>query len=129
MNRNRIGKTKPSPYWSPYLAGFGLGLTLLFSYWLLGTGLGASGGLVRISAWLQHLAAPLHVESSPYFGRWFGDGTSHVLAYYLVITPTALLKRVFGGRPLPTRPDRDAASYWVTRPELAQPKERFIKRY
>jgi len=51
------------------------------------------------------------------------------LGYYLVITPTALLKRVFGGRPLPTRPDRDAASYWVTRSELAQPKERFIKRY
>jgi len=51
------------------------------------------------------------------------------LAYYLVITPTALLKRVFGGRPLQTRPDRDAASYWVNRPELAQSKERFIKRY
>ena len=84
MNQNKDRKTKPMPYWSPYLAGFCLGLTLLFSYWLLGTGLGASGGLVRISAWLQHLAAPLHVESSPYFGRWFGDGTSHVLAYYLV---------------------------------------------
>ena len=51
------------------------------------------------------------------------------LAYYLVITPTAWIKRVFGGRPLPTRPDEGASSYWVTRPELAQPKERFIKRY
>ncbi len=51
------------------------------------------------------------------------------LSYYLVVTPTALLKRVFGGRPLPTKPDKGASSYWVTRPELAQPKERFIKRY
>ena len=51
------------------------------------------------------------------------------LAYYLVITPTALLKRLFGGRPLPTSPDKSASSYWVTRPEPAQPKERFIKRY
>jgi hypothetical protein len=51
------------------------------------------------------------------------------LAYYLVITPSALIKRVFGGRPLPIRPDRALASYWVQRPEPAQPKERFIKRF
>ena len=51
------------------------------------------------------------------------------LAYYLVITPSALIKRVFGGRPLPTRPDRKLVSYWVPRPEPAQPKERFIKRF
>jgi hypothetical protein len=51
------------------------------------------------------------------------------LAYYLVITPSALIKRIFGGRPLPIRPDKELASYWVTRPEPAQPKERFIKRF
>ena len=51
------------------------------------------------------------------------------LAYYLVITPSAMIKRIFGGRPLPTRPDRKLASYWVQRPEPAQPKERFIKRF
>lgn len=51
------------------------------------------------------------------------------LAYYLVITPSALLKRVFGGRPLPVKPDKGALSYWVARAEGAQPKERFSKRY
>jgi hypothetical protein len=51
------------------------------------------------------------------------------LAYYLVITPTALVKRAIGGRPLPTSPDKTASSYWVFRSEQAQPKERFIKRY
>jgi len=51
------------------------------------------------------------------------------LAYYLVITPSGLIKRIFGGRPLPIRPDKELASYWVTRPEPAQPKERFIKRF
>jgi hypothetical protein len=50
-------------------------------------------------------------------------------AYYLVITPSALIKRVFGGRPLPTRSDKSAASYWVPRTEPVQPKERFLKRY
>jgi hypothetical protein len=51
------------------------------------------------------------------------------LTYFLVVTPTAWLKRVFGGRPLPEKPDRSVSSYWVTRSEPAQPKERFIKRY
>lgn len=51
------------------------------------------------------------------------------LTYYLVITPAALLKRVFGGRPLPLKPDRNAESYWVPRDEPAQPKERFLRRY
>jgi peptidoglycan/LPS O-acetylase OafA/YrhL len=51
------------------------------------------------------------------------------LAYYLVITPAALLKRVFGGRPLPLVGDKNVITYWVPRAEGAQPKERFIKRY
>lgn len=72
------------PYASPYLAGFGLGLTLLASFWLLGAGLGASGGLARVAAWAQHSVAAQHVETSAYFGPWFGKGGPHVLAYYLV---------------------------------------------
>lgn len=50
-------------------------------------------------------------------------------AYYLVITPSALIKRLFGGRPLPVKPDSKASSYWIDRIEPAQPKERFLKRY
>jgi hypothetical protein len=51
------------------------------------------------------------------------------MAYYLVITPSALIKRLFGGAPLPVEPDKSATSYWVDRTESAQPKERFTKRY
>lgn len=72
------------PEWSPYLAGFGLGLVLLFSYVTLGAGLGASGGLARVAAWLQHTIMPQHVEGCAYFGEWFGVGQPHVMSYYLV---------------------------------------------
>ena len=51
------------------------------------------------------------------------------LAYYLVITPSALVKRLFGGRPIPLKPDKKAVSYWVAREEPLQPEERFLKRY
>lgn len=72
------------PYWSPYLAGAGLGLTLLFAFWALGTGLGASGGIARGAAWLEGCLFPGHVAASEYFGEWFAQGTAPVLRYYLV---------------------------------------------
>jgi hypothetical protein len=52
-----------------------------------------------------------------------------VLIYYLVITPAGLIKRLFGGKPLPVKPDKSISSYWVERSEPAQPRDRFIKRY
>ena len=51
------------------------------------------------------------------------------LAYYLVITPSGLIKRLFGGTPIPTKLDRNIISYWVERTEPVQPRERFTKRY
>jgi hypothetical protein len=51
------------------------------------------------------------------------------LAYYFVITPSAFIKRLFGGNPIPVKPDKVVSSYWVNRTEPIQPKERFLKRY
>lgn len=79
------------PFWNPYAAGIGLGLTLLFSYVVLGTGLGASGGITRIAAAAAHTVAPATVEASPYLAGYFADGSP--LAYYLV----AMLAGTLGG--------------------------------
>ena len=51
------------------------------------------------------------------------------LAYYFVITPFGLVKRLIGGPILPVKPDKNTSSYWVTRAEPSQAQERFIKRY
>jgi len=51
------------------------------------------------------------------------------LAYYTVITISAFIKRLFGGRPLPVRPDKKVSSYWVTREKAVQSKEQFLKRF
>lgn len=82
----------PRPYWNPYAAGIGLGLVLLFSYVVLGTGLGASGGITRIAASAAHVVAPTAVEANPYLGAWFAAGNP--LAYYLV---TMLVGALLGG--------------------------------
>ena len=51
------------------------------------------------------------------------------LVYYLVVTPTAFIKRILGGAPLALKPDPTRSSYWVKRSEPVQPEERFSKRY
>ena len=51
------------------------------------------------------------------------------LTFYLAVTPMALLRRVFGGAPLPLRPDPKSDTYWVARDEPVQPRERFLKRF
>jgi uncharacterized membrane protein YedE/YeeE len=72
----------PQPYWNPFVAGVGLGLTLLLSFVVLGAGLGASGGIARVAAATAHVVAPQAVESNAYMGEWFAGGSP--LAYYLV---------------------------------------------
>lgn len=70
------------PYWNPYLAGTGLGLVLLLSYLVLGTGLGASGALTRVAAATAHAIAPAAVENNAYLSGYFTDGGP--FANYLV---------------------------------------------
>lgn len=65
---------------NPYIAGIFLGLTLLASFLILGQGLGVSGGLARISAFLEGRLFPAHTLATEYFGAW---GTTP-LKYYLV---------------------------------------------
>ncbi len=63
-------------YWPPYAAGFGLGVTLLLTYVVMGQGLGASGGMTRwvaaVIAWL----APSYAHSSSYWSGYALPGQS-----------------------------------------------------
>ncbi len=78
------------PYWNPYLAGILLGLVLLASFVLLGTGLGASAGIARLGAWCELVCYPDRYHASAYFSGW-GD---QPLRYYLVFM---LAGTLFGG--------------------------------
>ncbi len=83
---------RPAPFWNPYVAGVGLGLTLLIAFVVLGTGLGASGGLARVAAVGAHVVAPEAVDANGYFGGWFESGSP--LRHYLVFMGLGTL---FGG--------------------------------
>lgn len=75
--------TSRQPFWSPYAAGFGLGLVLLSAFVVAGQGLGASGALTRFTAWCSALFARDAVTGNEVFGKYFADGASP-LADWLV---------------------------------------------
>lgn len=73
-------KNTPQPFANPYLAGVLLGIVLLASFVVLGAGLGASGGIARIGAYVSTCIAPAHTLGGEYFAKWGGKP----LNYYLV---------------------------------------------
>jgi hypothetical protein len=73
-------------YMNPYLAGIGLGLTLLASFVVLGAGLGASSGLARIAACIELCVTKAHTLSSEYFGKWGQNPMQYYLVFMLAGT-------------------------------------------
>ncbi|MCB9883746.1 MAG: YeeE/YedE family protein [Planctomycetes bacterium] len=80
---------RPAPYWNPYVAGIGLGLTLLIAFLVLGAGLGASGSIARLAAEGAHEVAPRAIEDNAYLGPWFQEGAP--LRHYLVFMTLGVL--------------------------------------
>lgn len=73
----------PAPYWNSYLAGIVLGLLLFTSFYMTGSGLGASGGMHRILTFFQDLVVPQHVDTTPYLAAMAG-GDRPALSHWLV---------------------------------------------
>lgn len=66
----------PRPFASPYVAGVMLGLTLFGAFFVMGRGLGASGGLDRIAAFTYEKVAPDFAHSLKYYkDYWTGSGS------------------------------------------------------
>jgi hypothetical protein len=59
-------------YWSPYVAGFVLGLVLLATFVIMGRGLGASGALMRVTTYAVDKVSPQHVDNNPYLANYAG---------------------------------------------------------
>ena len=76
--------------WPPVPAGILIGISMLLAFVVAGRGIGASGGMTRFVAWVQHGIFPAATEQSAYFGRYFADG-AHPLNDYVVFLMVGLL--------------------------------------
>ena len=79
-------KPQPQPFANPYLAGILLGSVLLVSFVVLGAGLGASGGISRVGAYLSVCVLPSHTLGSEYFGKWGEKPLNYYLVFMFVGT-------------------------------------------
>ncbi|HHP7240710.1 MAG TPA: YeeE/YedE thiosulfate transporter family protein [Cyclobacteriaceae bacterium] len=67
------GSTK---YMNPYLAGILLGLVLLFSFYLTGRGLGASGAMKSVVVTSVGTVAPTRSSKSNFYAQYINDDIS-----------------------------------------------------
>jgi len=98
-----VAHARPAPYMNPYVAGIGLGLVLLAAFVVMGRGLGASGAVNALVAWMVSLVAPAHAQSNGFLGEYIGDGSTHPLKAWLVfevvgVAAGALLSGMLAGR-------------------------------
>ena len=63
-------------YWNPYFGGFLLGIIILFTFYLTGRGLGASGAMKSGVVTIVDTVAPSHAENSAYYSRFISEDKS-----------------------------------------------------
>jgi len=63
-------------YWNPYFGGFLLGLLIIFTFYMTGRGLGASGALKSGVVTVVHTIAPEHAENNLYYSKFIKEGES-----------------------------------------------------
>ncbi len=80
--------------WPPVPAGILIGLSMLLAWLVSGRGVGASGGMTRFVAWVQHGLWPEATAQSAYFGNYFADG-AHPLYDYIVFMLVGMLIGAF----------------------------------
>jgi len=80
--------------WPPVPAGILIGVSMLLAFVVAGRGIGASGAMTRLVAWIQHGIFPVATEQSTYFGKYFADG-AHPLNDYLLFLLAGLLIGAF----------------------------------
>lgn len=91
------------PYWNPYVSGIGLGLVLLFTFLVMGRGIGASGAMTSVVATTANVISPQHAQANEFFRGYLGDGTVSPLKDWLVFEVIGVLiggflSGIFAGR-------------------------------
>ncbi len=74
----------PDEFWNPYLAGVALGLVLLAAYLVMGMGLGASGGSLRMGVAALSAVAPEAAARTPPYLRAMQSGHANWLVYEIL---------------------------------------------
>ena len=92
MKKNN--RTKRHVYWNPYFGGFLLGILILFTFFITGRGLGASGAMKSGVVTIVDTVAPTHAENSAYYSKFISEDKSS-LNNWLVLEAMGVLIGAF----------------------------------
>lgn len=88
---NRINK---HIYWNPYFGGFLLGIVIIFSFYMTGRGLGATGAIKSSVVAAVDSVAHTHAEGNAYYSK-FIDKDDSILNNWLVFETIGILIGAF----------------------------------
>ena len=81
-------------YWNPYFGGFLLGLLIIFTFYITGRGLGASGAVKSGVVTVVNKVSPQHTENNAYY-RKFVDPDSSPMNNWLVFEALGVILGAF----------------------------------
>ncbi|MBI9042043.1 YeeE/YedE thiosulfate transporter family protein [Lutibacter sp.] len=77
MKKLKIDPNKNSHiYWNPYFGGFLLGILILFTFYMTGRGLGASGAMKSSVVTIVNTVTHSHAEQNEYYSKFIKDNES-----------------------------------------------------
>lgn len=74
MKKN--SNTNKHIYWNPYFGGFLLGILILFTFYMTGRGLGASGAMKSSVVSIVDTVSPEHAEANTYYSKFISKDNS-----------------------------------------------------
>jgi uncharacterized protein len=82
LKRRRLALMKKNNFWSPYIAGIGLGITLLAAFYIVGWGLAASSAFSLLAGVGTKEISPEYANTLKYLARYL-DVKSPLLNWVL----------------------------------------------
>jgi len=83
--------------WDPVFGGIVIGISIILTFYISGRGLGASGALTDLAAWLQNLVLPSFTQSNEYFGKYFANGANPFNDYLVFLVIGVMIGSLIAG--------------------------------
>jgi uncharacterized membrane protein YedE/YeeE len=84
-------------YWNPYFGGFLLGILILFTFYMTGRGLGASGAMKSSVVSIVDTVNPTHAENNAYYSQFISEDTSSMNTWLVFETLGILIGAFISG--------------------------------
>ncbi len=99
----------------------------IFAQWFCGTGLIVLCAGLFAPRMLKYAYA-VFLKVAHAIG-WFNTRVILIIIYFLLVTPIAIMMKIFCKDPLSRKMDKSASTYWLNRPEPKAVKEQLEKQF